>query len=32
HLTAALVTTRALIQRTRSTHRWPTRPTTRRLK
>lgn len=32
HLTAALVTTRALIRATRATHRWPGRPTTRRLK
>jgi hypothetical protein len=32
HLAAALITTRALIQHARHTHRWDTRPTTRRLK
>jgi transposase len=32
HLAAAIVTTRALIRHARKTHRWPDRPTTRRLK
>lgn len=32
HLAAALVTIRRLIQRARSHYRWPTRPTTKRLK
>jgi transposase len=32
HLAAAFVTTRALIRHARKTHRWPGRPTTRRLK
>ena len=32
YLAAALVTVRALIQRARTLYRWPTRPTTRRLK
>lgn len=32
HLTAAIVTIRQLITHARATYRWPTRPTTRRLK
>lgn len=32
HLAAAFLTVRCLIQAARHTHRWPTRPTTRRLK
>jgi hypothetical protein len=32
YLAAALVTVRALIQRARTLYRWPSRPTTRRLK
>jgi transposase len=32
HLAAAFVTVRALIRHARKTHRWPNRPTTRRLK
>ena len=32
HLAAAFVTVRCLIQTARHTHRWDTRPTTRRLK
>ena len=32
YLTAALITVRQLIQQARSRYRWPTRPTTRRLK
>jgi hypothetical protein len=31
-LAAAIVVTRCLIQRAHSRYRWPTRPTTRRLK
>jgi hypothetical protein len=32
YLAAAFVTVRALIRQARQTYRWPTRPTTRRLK
>ena len=31
-LAAALITIRAIIQRARTRYRWPTRPTTKRLK